>query len=284
MPGRDELGELCISAFGAGPKSFTDLFVDNERRWAISVNAPARGDLQGHRNELPPLVLIPMKLGTLASAQLAAIGALIATPTTPTVGLASLGRSVVEACSVAAWLLDDTVTSGVRHRRAWLIWAVAEGNAALTAAADAGRTGAMSGSPQRLLDIETAIHDRLGVRLERSASTKPKDWRLDGVSLPGPRALVVAATARWFPGADGATLYSQVSRQAHSDVLVALAMVDETLAIPEGEGGGFVPTTLAFWGLTWTHVLSYVGLTSPEFDDWRRRMLHAIGRGDLVDP
>lgn len=224
-----------------------------------------------------------MKLGALASAQLAAIGTVLISPVLSRVGIASLGRSVVEACSSVAWLLDDRVTSDVRHRRAWLLWAVAEGNAALTATADGGRTGAMSGSPRRLAAIEAAIDERLGVRLERSAKSKPKDWRLDGVSLPGPRALVVSAVTRWFPGADGGTLYSQVSRRAHSDVLIALAVVDDTLAISTGEGLEFVPTTLAFWGLTWNHILSYLGVGSSDFEAWRCEMLDAIGRVELVD-
>jgi hypothetical protein len=135
-----------------------------------------------------------------------------------------------------------------------------------------------------LAEIEAAIHHRLGVQLERSAKAKPKDWRLHGVTLPGPRALVVSAVDRWFPGANGGTLYSQVSRQAHSDVLVALALIDDALAMPAGEGLDFVLTTLAFWGLTWNHVLSCLGVGSRDFDAWHRQMLYAIGRGDLIDP
>ena len=278
-----EIGQLCLSAPHSGPESFAEAFVDDRRRWAIGVDSPAAIDLQGQRDELGPVVTIPVKLGALTSSQLAAIGALL-TSHDRLIGLASLGRSVVEGCSAVAWVLDDTVTSGVRHRRAWLLWAVAEGNAALTAADDAGRTGAMSGSPRRLADIEEAIHRRLGARLERSTKAKPKDWRLDGVSLPGPRALVASAVARWFPGGNAGVLYSQVSRKAHSDVLVALALVDDALAVSRGEGVDFVPTTLAFWGLTWNHVLSYLGVASPDFDAWRRQMLNAIGRDDLVEP
>jgi hypothetical protein len=89
--------------------------------------------------------------------------------------------------------------------------------------------------------------------------------------------------ARWFPGADSGTFYSQVSRPAHSDVLVALGFVDNMLHIPEGEGLDFVATVLAFWGLAWTHVISYLGLASDEFNAWRTEMLAAIGRSDLID-
>lgn len=277
-----EIGELCLSATRAGPESFAAAFVDDRRRWAIGVDSPAAVDLRAQQEESAPVVTLPVKLGTLTSAQLAAIGVLLTSPDR-LIGFASLGRSVVEGCSAVAWVLDDTVTSEVRHRRAWLLWAVAEGNAALTAAEDAGRTGAMSGSPRRLAEIEAAIHRQLGARLERSGRAKPKDWRLEGESLPGRRALVGSAVARWFPGANGGTLYSQVSRKAHSDVLVALALVDDALAVATGEGVDFIPTTLAFWGLTWNHILSYLGVVSPEFDAWRRQMLHAIGRDDLVD-
>jgi hypothetical protein len=121
-------------------------------------------------------------------------------------------------------------------------------------------------------------------RLDRSAKRRPKDWRLDGVSLPGPGRLVDLAVERWFPGADGSTLYRQVSRNSHSDVVVALGYVDDTLTIREGEGLGFVPTALGLWGLTWRHVLSYLARTSEEFDNWLDEMLVAIGRGDLIDP
>lgn len=123
-----------------------------------------------------------------------------------------------------------------------------------------------------------------GSAFDRSAKSRPKDWRLDGVSLPGPGRLVELAVERWFPGADGSTLYSQVSRNSHSDILVALGYVDDTLTIREGEGLGFAATALGFWGLTWRHVLSYLGHTTEEFDKWLNEMLVAIGRGDLIDP
>jgi hypothetical protein len=87
-----------------------------------------------------------------------------------------------------------------------------------------------------------------------------------------------------MPGADGGTLYSQVSRQAHADVTVAFTVVDDALRVNEGAGLGFVPTVLAFWGLTWTHLLSYFGLTSEPFNAWRADMPVAIGRGDLLSP
>lgn len=277
------LGDLCIRARAAGPATFAEDFVDSTGRWAISRDGAAAADLAGEVGSPPPLLSIPVKLSTLAASHLTTIGSLLMHGQPTHMGLASVGRTVVEGCSAVAWLLDDRVTAEVRHRRAWLLWAIAEGNAALTAAADAGRTGAMIGSPRRLSEIEVAIHDQLGIDLERSTKSKPKDWRLDGVELPGPRALVVAAVDRWFRGADGGTLYSQVSRQAHSDVLIALALVDETLAIPEGEGSDFVPTALAFWGLTWNHLLTYLGLASGRFDAWFEEMLIAIGRGDLVD-
>lgn len=277
------LGKLCIAASAAGPGAFAEEFVDTTAGWAISLDGPAAADLAEGFGGLPPFISIPVKLSTLAASHLATIGDVLMYGQPNHVGLASVGRTVVEGCSAVAWLLDDGVTPEERHRRAWLLWAIAEGNAALTAAADAGRTGAMVGSPRRLAEIELSIRDQLGIHLERSAKSKPKDWRLDGVELPGPRRLVVEAVDRWFPGADGSTLYSQVSRQAHSDVLVALAVVDDALAIPDGEGLDFVPTTLAFWGLTWNHLLTYLGLVSTRFDAWLEEMLIAIGRGDLVN-
>jgi hypothetical protein len=107
----------------------------------------------------------------------------------------------------------------------------------------------MSGSPQRLAELETALHEALGLQLDRSERTHPKDWRLDGISLPGAMDLVSTAVERWFHAADGRTFYSQVSRMTHSDVLVALALVDDALRIrQEDDGLGFVSTALAFWG------------------------------------
>jgi hypothetical protein len=226
-----------------------------------------------------------VKLGTLAAAELEAIGTLLISQPRPKVGVVPLGRSVVESCSKVAWLLDDTVPVGVRRRRAWLLRSIAEGNGARTAQKDLGRAGAMNGSPERLAQIEADIETDLGLRLEkRSAKSHPKDWELDGVDLPSPSRLVDLAVTRWFPGADGPTAYSQVSRNSHSDVLVALGYIDDTLQIPEGEGLGFVATVLALWGLTWTHVTSYLGHTSEEFVTWRSEMLVALGRADLLDP
>jgi hypothetical protein len=296
----EELADLCLRATAAGPTAFADEFIaDDGDRWAIGQGGKAAADLRGQPSDVhSPLVHIPVKLGTLAAAQLEAIGTLLTfqparrlwrlrrRPAPRRIGMASLGRAVVEACGAIAWILDDSATAEVRHRRAWLLWAVAEGNAARTATIDAGRTGAMSGSPERLAEIEAQIHNRLGVNLERATEGRamhPKDWRLDGVTVPGQREMVVLAVERWFPGADGGTLYSQVSRPAHSDVDVALAFVDNTLRIPEGEGVDFVATVLAFWGRTWTHVISYLGLASKPFVAWRTEMLVAIGRRDLVD-
>jgi hypothetical protein len=279
----EELGDLCLRATAVGPTSFAHEFIaDDGDRWAIGLDGPAAADLGGQPDGRPsPLVHIPVKLGTLAAAQLAAIGTLLTFQPPRRIGMASLGRTAVDACSAVAWVLDDRVTPEVRHRRAWLLWAVAEGKAAWTATMDAGRTGAMSGSRERLAEIEAEIHKQLGVELERSGNAK--DWRLDGVTVPGQRELVVAAVERWFPGADGGTFYSQVSRPAHSDVDVALGFVDDRLRISEGEGLDFAATVLTFWGLTWTHVISYLGLTSEAFVAWRTKMLVAIGRGDLVE-
>jgi hypothetical protein len=277
-----KLGELCLGAQAAGPDAFANAFIDGGRRWAIGRDGAAAVDVGTHPDAPTPIVSIPVKLSVLAAAQLAAIGTLVTSASSRQMGIAALGRSVVEGCSAVAWLLDDTATPDVRRRRAWLLWAVAEGKAALTAAEDAGRTGAMSGSPDRLVEIEAAIHKALAVRLDRGDRSKPKDWRLDGVTLPGQRTLVVSAVNRWFPRADGGILYSQVSRKAHSDVLIALALVDDTLAIRSGEGLDFVPTILAFWAMTWNHVLSYLGLTSEPFDKWRDEMLIVIGRSDLA--
>lgn len=278
-----ELGQLCLSAPAAGPHAFANAFLDEERGCAIERGGPAVRDLLGQPDAFPPMVWIPLKLSTLAAAQLAAIGTLLVFGPPSRVGITSLGRSILEGCGAVSWVLDDTVTPEVCHRRTWLVWAVAEGNAAVTAGADIRRTGAMTGSPQRLADIEAAIEHSLGVRLERSHRTKPKDWRLGGESLPGHQDLIVRAVERWFDGGDGKTLYRQVSRQAHSDALVALALVDNMLAIPSGEGYEFVPTVLVFWAQTWNLILSYLGVSSSEFEAWRRKVLKAIGRRDLVE-
>ena len=108
-----------------------------------------------------------------------------------------------------------------------------------------------------------------------------------GVCLSGRKELVVDAVKRWFSQADdtaGAILYSQVSRDANSDLLAAHGRVDGRLVIRTGEGDlDFVPTTLLFWGLTWNHLLSYVGVANAKFGEWFREMLIAIGRSDLVD-
>jgi hypothetical protein len=221
---------------------------------------------------------MPVKLATLAAAALDAIGSVLRSRPRPKVGVVPVGRSVVDACSKVAWLLDVTVTADDRYRRAWLLWAIAEGDGTVTADKDSGRTGAMSGSPDRLALIEAGIESDLGLRLERSAKSHPKDWKLDGVGLPGPRRLVDSAAKAWFPeGADGSTLYSQVSRNTHSDVLVALGYIDDMLQIPEGEGLGFVATVLDFWERTWSHVMSYVGFTCEEFVSWRSEMRAATG-------
>jgi hypothetical protein len=285
------LGDLCLACPAVGPDALADaaiVTVDGEQRWGIRPDAPAsiddpRGELGGL------LVVFPTRLGTLAAAQLAAIGTLLVASVPAGIGISSLGRSVVEACGTIAWLLDDNVSSDVRHRRAWLLWAVSEGEAARTADNDAGRTGAMSGSRQRLADIEAELHDRLGIRIDRpSEQSQPRSWRLGDTSLPGRRKLVVNAVSRFFASADapvGNVLYGQVSRDAHSDLLTALGRVDDRLRIAGGEGLDFVSTALAFWGLTWNHVLSYLGIPTPErpaFDRWLAEMLVTIGRPDLA--
>jgi hypothetical protein len=271
-----ELAELCLSAQAAGPGAYANEYIDENGSHGIAVERAAWRDLQAQRDPDPPIIRFPLKLTTLGAAQLAAIGTLLGSEPPSRVGITSLGRSVLEGCGTVSWLLDNTVTSEVRHRRAWLLWAVAEGNAAMTAAADAGRTGAMAGSPQRLEEIQAAIHSRLGLRIERSDRAKPKDWRLGGISLPGPGEFVAKAVDRWFGGADGRILYSQVSRQAHSDVLIALALVDDTLAITREGHDDMAPTVLLFWANAWTLVLSYLGLESRDFEDWRRRMENTI--------
>ena len=278
------LAQLCMTAPAAGPQSFAKRFITPGTAWAISAEGPAALDLAPSPNRLSPVVTLPVKLATLASAQVAAIGGLLRSPVSYSVALMSLGRSVVEGCSTVAWLLDDRVPSTTRRGRTWLLWAISEGDAACTAAEDGGRTGAMSGSPERLASIEAAIARELGVSLDRSLKSKPKDWRLDGIALPGRRALVASAVSRWFPGANGGILYSQVSRQAHSDVLVALALVDEALAVAADDDAaiGFAATVAAFWGLTWSHILAYLGIECAEFQEWRREMMIVIGRPDVV--
>ncbi len=278
----DELAELCLSAQTAGPRAYANEYIDEEGGRGVAVDGPAYIDLQTQRDPDPPIIRIALKLSTLGAAQLAAIGTLLRSAPPSRVGITSLGRSVLEGCGTVSWLLDDTVSSEVRHKRAWLLWAVAEGNAAITATADAGRTGAMAGSPQRLEDIHAAIQSRLGLRIERSDRAKPKDWRLGGVSVPGSSEFVAKAVDRWFRGAHGRTLYSQVSRQAHSDVLVALALVDDTLTIPR-EGQDIAPTIVLFWANTWTLLLSYLGVTIEEFEGWHRQMVSTIQPGQSVD-
>ena len=277
------LADFCLRAIDAGPRDLSRTCMTTEG-WAIASDGAAAADLHGKEDSFHPLVTIPTKLATLGAAYLHAVGRLLQTAgPAPEISIAPLGRAVAEGCGSVAWVLDDRVAADERHLRAWLLWAVAEGKAAVTAEADAGRTGAMSGSPQRLAEIESSLIRQLGMSLERSEKSKPKDWRLAGVAVPGPRQLVVEAVDRWFPGADGSTLYSQVSRQAHSDVLVALALVDMRLQVPKTDGIEFVPTTLALWGLTWGHVLSYLGLRSMEFERWRDGMLVATNRADLID-
>jgi hypothetical protein len=287
------LGELCLAARRVGPDALAATAIreiNGEQRWVISPDAPASiDDPRGERGGL--LVTFSSELGTLAAAQLDAIGILLTAREPAQVGISSIGRSVVEACGTIAWLLDDNVTADVRHRRAWLLWAVAEGWAALTADHDAGRTGAMSGSPQRLADVEAKLHKTMGLCIERpKPGSRPSDWRLDGVEIPGRTKLVVDAVNRFFSRADnavGRVLYGQVSRDAHSDLLIAHGRVDGRLRIAGAEGLGFASTTLAFWGLTWNHLLSYLGLPLPSaersgFDELLREALIAIGRPDLV--
>lgn len=272
----DALGEICLRAAAAGPGAYADEFTDEG--WPIDPASRAAQDGE------PLLVHMPVKLATLAAAELEAIGSLLISDPRPKVGAVPLGRSVIESCSTVGWLLDNTVTAGIRRRRAWLLRATAEALGARTAEKDGGLTGAMSGSPERLAQIEADIEARLGLRLERGTKTHPKDWKRDGVRLPSRSELVDEAVMRWFPGADGLTMYSQISRNSHSDVLVALGYIDDKLHIPEGEGLGFVATVLASWALEWTRVMSYLGHTCDGFATWRNRMLAAIGRPDLVDP
>lgn len=277
------LGDLCLAASKAGPEALAATAIaeiNGEQRWVIRPDAPASiDDPRGEQGGL--LVTFATKLGALAAAQLASIGTLLTAPVPAQIGISSLGRSVMEACGSIAWLLDDSddISSGIRQRRAWLLWVVAEGEAALTAEADAGRTGAMSGSPQRLARIEADLHDTLCLRIERSERSKPRDWRLDGVSLPGRRTLVVDALGRFFSPVDraaGVVLYGQVSRDAHSDLVAAHGRVNGRLRISGGEGFDFVSTTLAFWASTWKHLLWYLGVKSTDFDAWRREMLIAV--------
>jgi hypothetical protein len=276
----EELGALCQRATDVGPAAYARTFRDGGSYWPITEDSGARALLE--RNVEPMLIFMPVKLATLAAAHLGSIGTLLIAGAK--VGIAPLGRTVVEACSKVSWLLDDTVTVDVRLRRGWLLWAIAEGEGAGTAARDAGRTGAMWGSAQRLQDIEDAITRELGLGLVRpSPKSHPRHWRLDGVELPGSGQLIELAIEQWFTGADAKVFYSQTSRGAHSDILVALAYVDSMLHISEGEGIDFLGAVLPFWALAWMAVLRYVGTTDPSsFTSWRDEMLTAVSRGDLI--
>jgi hypothetical protein len=68
----EELGELCVRAYLAGPAAYAKEFSDQGRRWPIHPASPATSDLSGHVE--PLLVNMPGKLATLAAAELEAMG------------------------------------------------------------------------------------------------------------------------------------------------------------------------------------------------------------------
>jgi len=262
-----DFAELCTRAPKVGPEAFAAEWIESAA-WAIGPGGGAHVDLLGTVESVPPLYRLSVKLLTLAAHQLRDLGRLAMLDDTKFAGLAPIGRASVEACSTVAWLLDDSVTAEIRNQRAWLVWIVSEGEAEVTARKDAGRTGAMIGSPARLQEHQAALFAELGLSISaKSERTSPRDWRLGDVSLPGRGDLVDAAVKRWFPDSDGRTFYSQISRGSHSNVLVALAVVNDKLEMTQ-MGNEIVFTAAHMWGRAWHHLLTYLNLGSKPFDLW----------------
>lgn len=276
-----ELASMCRGAVIAGPQAFRDQYVSDTAAWAVGIGSPAAADLKREAGH-PPIHWIPLKLGVLAAVELRALGSLIdageGTPAT-----SSIGRAIVEACSPIAWILDDSQTSDVRSRRAWLLWAIEEAQGLRTAELDAGRSGAMSGSAQRFESIERAIRHRFSESITQVPTRDPRRWSIGDVRLPSRTQMIAIAVQRWFPGADARVFYSQVSRAAHSEVLVAHALVNNRLEISGSDELGIVPTALTCWGQAWNHVLTYLGLECRIFEDWIDAMLRSVGRHDAAD-